>query len=203
MSRPISVEQFVKDTATHKMKVLRDDGLYRHIRFASEDNPWNLWFELVTWPNALIIRGDMGSWSFSRLEDMFEFFRCDGLRINPSYWGEKIQSESRFGGPHRKFHADTFQANVLESLDDYDLEEPRKAKIIEELESEVFGEEDEGCARRALSEFEYRDEDGKFEFSDSWEIDGEDYTYQYLWCCYAIQWGIAQYDVLRASTEAE
>ena len=71
---------------------------YRHLLFR-QPNSGNMWFEIITWPDSLMIRGDMGSWSFSRVQDMFTFFRSDQLKINPSYWTEKIDSESRFGGP--------------------------------------------------------------------------------------------------------
>ena len=35
---------------------------------------------------------------------------------------------------------------------------------------------------------------GNLEFYDFWETDLEEYTFRYLWCLYAIVWGITQYD---------
>ncbi len=188
--------QFLKDVAAHEMKILRDDGLYRHLEFHQKENSWNQWFEIVTWPGKLVVNGDMGSWTFARVEDMFSFFRHargEEFYINPSYWSEKILAESRFGGPSRKFDVDTFKSSVLSRLDDCDLDVTDKAAIKEALDEEVFtGDEDESWIRRQLADFEYGDD--KFSFSDTWEISGEAYTYHYLWCLYAIVWAIQSYD---------
>ncbi|URN11302.1 hypothetical protein LUW77_03145 [Streptomyces radiopugnans] len=73
------------------MTVLHNDGLYRHLRFMSPRTS-EFRFELVTWPGSLTIRGDYGDpHTFSRLDDMFQFFRADRRRgINPHYWAEKL-----------------------------------------------------------------------------------------------------------------
>lgn len=195
MSKPMTSAQFLADVAAHRMATRQDSGLYRHLVFRQPENSWNMWFEVVTWPGSLTIQGDMGTWSFSRVEDMFTFFRSATLRINASYWGEKITSESRFGGPSRKFNMDTFQANVISSLDGYGLSETERAEVVEALEEDVFGD-DESTARRALADFKHDD----FEFSDSWEIEGTGYTYHYLWCLHAIVWAIQQYDAATAAS---
>ena len=110
MSRPMTEEQFLKDVAAHKMSALElDVGIHRHLRFIQPATN-NMWFDIVTWPGSLTIHGDMGTWSFSRLPDMFNFFR--GNRINASSWSEKITSESRFGGPHEKFQQRHFQGRT-------------------------------------------------------------------------------------------
>jgi hypothetical protein len=98
----MNVEEFIKDVSQHKMQILRDDGLYRHIRFKRE-NTSCYYFDLITWPGALCYTGDMGTFVFSRIPDMFEFFRTDGekgadLRINPGYWSEKLLAVD--GGRH-------------------------------------------------------------------------------------------------------
>lgn len=193
--KQMTVEQFLKDVANHKMTVKLDHGLYRHVSFKQASNSWSMWFELVTWPDGLTITGDMGTWAFSRVEDMFTFFRSDKLQINASYWCEKIISESRFGGPAEKFDMDTYKENVLSNLYDDELDAQLQRKIIEALEDEVFrNDSDESTARRDLADFEH----GAFQFSDSWEITGKAYTYHFLWCLYAIVWGIQQWDAARA-----
>lgn len=205
-TRVCTEEQFLKDVATHEMTVKLDSETYRHLVFrAKGENSWCMWFEIITWPGALTIGGDMGTWSFSRLADMFEFFRCrpdsvrNGLHINESYWGEKITAESRFAGPHLKFNEEIYRANVIDSLNDYDLTDKRKAELVEELEEDVFGDDCESEVRQAVAEF--KSADGEFEFSDSWEIDGQAYTYNYIWCCYAIAWAVQQYDAMKARAE--
>jgi hypothetical protein len=186
----VTAEQFLKDVKNHQMEVLQDVGLYRHLRFRALKDSFNQWFEVVTWPESLAINGDMGSWSFAGVDDMFTFFRGTDLRINPSYWAEKITSESKFGGPHEKFHVETFKENVLSSMDGYGLSNQKRREIVKALKSEVFVEEDEWSVRRAISEFKC----GDFIFTDSWEISGNRYTHHFIWCLYAIVWAISQYD---------
>jgi hypothetical protein len=41
-----------------------------------------------------------------------------------------------------------------------------------------------------------------FRFTDVWEWDFSDYTYPFLWCLHAIQWGIGQYDLSKAPAPA-
>ena len=186
MPKLMSAEQFVADVANHKLSVKLRDGLYRHLLFRQPDSG-NMWFEIVTWPGSLAIHGDMGSWTFSRVTDMFTFFRSKELKINAQYWCEKVQAESRFGGPSEKFDAEVFKANVISSLDGYGSV---PSGVVEALEDEVFGQEDELSARRALLNFNH----AGFTFSDSWEINGNAYTYHFLWCLHAIVWAIQQYD---------
>lgn len=203
--KEMTAEQFLKDVSTHTMTVLLDNGLYRHLKFKAAKDSWNLWFEVVTWPNSLTIDGDMGTWSFSRIEDMFEFFgrgQRDGtLKINEGYWGEKITSESRFGGPHKKHVPEVFEQRVIASLDGYGLSDQFKAEVIEFLSDEISWNDDEGTVRRQLEEVSYEGPEDKFEFQDIWEISGEAYTYHFLWCCYAIVWAIQQYDLAAKEKE--
>lgn len=74
----LTVERFLQDVADHKMTVVMDNGVYRHLRFANSDSKlaFNQWFDIVTWPGFLAYSGDMGCFVFSRLKDMFEFFRA-------------------------------------------------------------------------------------------------------------------------------
>ena len=85
---------FPNDVVGLQMQVLRDDGVYRHINFRKPDDSF-AWFEIVTWPKLLVINGDMGSFMFWRIEDMFEFFRHD--RPNYDYWAEKVVAQDRDG----------------------------------------------------------------------------------------------------------
>jgi hypothetical protein len=88
-------ERFKRDTEHHEMTVLHDDGLYRHLRFSRPDRS-GYWFSLTTWPQKLTVNGDVGTYVFSRTEDMLEFFRgstCSG-GPNFGYWDEKVVASS-------------------------------------------------------------------------------------------------------------
>jgi hypothetical protein len=110
-------ERFARDTKDHQMQVLRDDGLYRHLRFRRPRTQTSAyWFDLITWPGRLTVDGDCGTFTFARLTDMFEFFR--GGRINPGYWAEKIQSAGH-GPPQdlaRTCSEDLFRKLVFEEI---------------------------------------------------------------------------------------
>ena len=64
---------FLKDVAHHSMVVVRDDGVHRHLIF-SNNGSFIYRFEIITWPGYLAYVGDMGSFVFTRIEDMFSFF---------------------------------------------------------------------------------------------------------------------------------
>ena len=77
----------------HEMTILREDDLYRHLRFKKVDRS-EYWFDLITWPGYLTITGDMGCYTFARNPDMFAFFNQN--QINSSYWAEKCQNGARW-----------------------------------------------------------------------------------------------------------
>lgn len=71
-----TLEGFLNDVKNHELTIHKDDGVYRHITLRnSETNAF--YFNVTTFPNYLVITGDMGSLTFSRVEDMFMFFRND------------------------------------------------------------------------------------------------------------------------------
>jgi len=76
MSAAYSEESFLRDVAEHAMLLIRDDGVSRHVRFA-QPGTGCMHFDLITWPGYLCYTGDMGTYVFQRLTDMFEFFRTD------------------------------------------------------------------------------------------------------------------------------
>lgn len=203
MSNLVTGQTFLKDVAEHRMAVLRDDGVYRHLRFANPRSS-NMSFEVVTWPDYLAYAGDMGSYVFSRLKDMFQFFRTpenyrssEGgvLAINPCYWGEKLQAHDHADG-YKKYSADLFRKSILDILADEDSISP---ELREAVEDDVLCHADDGedAARRAADEFKH----GKVQFHDFWEVDLQEHTGRYLWCCYALTWGITQYDMHKAAQE--
>lgn len=180
-----------KNLKNHSMKVLHDNGTYRHLRF-SDGSSSTYWYEVITWPGHLAITGDMGAWTFSRVPDMFDFFRCARGDISPQYWAEKLTAQSCYEGPAEKFCIDTFKAQLKECLRDV-LPMKRRRAIWDDVLSEL-SEEAEPYARRAI--YEYESECG-FTFQDAWEIRGKKWSYHYLWCCYAIVYAITQFDKLK------
>lgn len=201
--RQATAEQFLKDVANHQMTTSHESGVYRHLRFQIPLDS-NMWFDLVTWPGFLTIAGDMGTWTFARVPDMFTFFRSKELHINPSYWSEKIQGGVHGGSDTAKvYDFETFASRLMDQLQNYySLEGDDLAAVQQAVKDEILCSEDRYESIAAFRDFSHTLEDGrKFEF-DSFEIpDGKDYAYHFIWCLYAIVWGIQQYDAAAAAKE--
>lgn len=206
MKRVLKAGQFLQDVATHAMTVIRDDGVNRHVKFRRSGTRC-MGFDLITWPGHLCYSGDMGTYVFARIEDMFEFFRAtptdlawadrhngETLYINLGYWQEKVLAADKSGGIEA-FDPDLFIARVRELL----KQREAPPAVVEACEEEVIGRAHDGEheAMRAGIEFEH---DG-FRFDDFWEINCRDYTYSFVWCCYAIAWGIQVYDAAIAGEQ--
>lgn len=212
-------KQFLQEVATHVMEVIRDDGLYRHIRFC-EPGTMMQHFDLITWPGYLCYCGDMGTFVFTRLEDMFQFFRTDrrgndGLYINKSYWSEKLIAVDghRDGGKAKEFSADMFKKAINRYRIDWIrttkerhwLDKEQRRALWEDVDNTVLYrlEDGEHYAMTAAYEFTHRAGGREFVFQDLWDHTFTDYTHRFVWCCYALAWGIKKYDAAKAEAVPE
>lgn len=195
-------DTFAKDVAHHELKILKDDGLYRHLRFARPGTGIEH-FDLITWPYHLHIGGDRDGYTFRHIENMFEFFRRrGGGRINPQYWAEKLTDGRERAKTYSRERAEEQIWQCVRS--GYQnagraangLAKAVHAELIADCSAVLDYEE---TARAALDEFKHTTETGEFRFFDSWELDLQDWDYHYLWSCHAIVWGIAQYDAAIAA----
>lgn len=188
-------EQFLKDVSGHKMKVMHCDGIYRHLNFSKGSAI--LHFNITTWPGYLCVSGDMGCFVFSRLRDMFEFFRMDKLKINCQYWAEKLVAINKCC--FKEYSPDVFREKIKEICDEWDVGKSNVKALMLAVAEEVLSSADDGEeeARKAADSFRFETEDEIFSFTDLWEVDLTEYTYNFLWCLYAIVWGIQQYDKLK------
>lgn len=188
-------DQFNAEISRHTMQVIRDDGVHRHIRF-QRPGTMCMHFDLITWPGYLCYTGDMGTFVFSRLTDMFEFFRHD--KPNLPYWAEKLQATDRSDG-FDEFSADRFRSEVLRWIEEYfnggddaDADADEKSELLAAVDDEVFGALEyrgEHAAFGALCDFEHNG----FRFTD-WESQCREYSHRFKWCCHALVWSIKAYD---------
>lgn len=191
--------RFVSDTVSHRLTVLLDQGLYRHLRFAEPGSSFS-WFEIITVPGLLTINGDMGTFTFSREEDMFGFFRRADGSINDHYWAEKLLAGDQ---PAKTYSAQTFIDTIRQDaegqLDDAEVEGTQRSAALAELQDEVLAcaSDGEHEARRALDSFTHV----LLDFTDAWEYDFSEYSFRFLWSLHAIVHGINQYDVLTVTAE--
>lgn len=208
-------ERFLNDVANHQMAILRDEGIYRHIRF-SRPGTMCMHFDIITWPGYLCYTGDMGTYVFRRLNDMFEFFRTDRenmrlkdgktLAVNISYWAEKVEANDRDDGLN-KFSAEQFNRAVIEELVKWIRENASRTTREErrELWDTVINDviNADGQQTAAALEFSHyvNDRAGNFCFQDFCDQDLEEYAGRFIWCCYALTWGIQKYDAAKSAID--
>lgn len=192
MADKMSFEQFKGIVKDHSINVLRDDGLYRHMVCAAPGTMMES-FQIITWPGYLCIFGDMGTYVFHRIDDMFGFFRdkeCKN-RINASYWHEKLEAIDRHS-KSKEFDIDKFKDNVKEYItstldvkkyEDIDDDKKEEARHLLEV-----GDEYEAVT--AIRDFNSE----WLSFDDFWDSNYESYTCHYIFACYAIVWAIERYD---------
>ena len=184
------------------MQVVKDDGTHRHLAF-SNNGSFNCAFDLITWPGSLCISGDCGTYSFSRIEDMFQFFRSrdEELKINPAYWGEKLTAVCSTDG-FMEYSPALFEEAVKSDFENWEIEpKDLRDRIWADIKSDVLSYADDGEVRAYDAAAGYESESGD-QFVDFWEHELRDYTHRYIWNLYAIVWGIQQYDKLKEAKAA-
>lgn len=195
-----TVEKFLADVASHELAVSIDSGVHRHLTF-KRPNGSTYYFHIATWPGYLAISGDMGSFVFARLHDMFEFFRTD-RDINPGYWAEKLMAHDRHGG-HMSFSEDLYRDAIKRDFEQWSFESDEdRERAWKEIEHDWDGllGAMPSTAHEAISRaMDYYCPVSKNRFTDFWDNRVEDYSYRFIWCCYAIQWAIRQYGERKAA----
>jgi hypothetical protein len=190
-----SNELFLKDASDHEMSIIKDDFNHRHLVF-SRNGSSIYYFGLVTWPGHLAIYGDMGCYVFARITDMFEFFESSQGRINPQYWSEKLQAPKR---EYEDFSSDLFVDEVKkwanERADEEELTDEQRSDLMYELDMDVLSraEYGESASMSNLVGFKWESDGVRITGEHEWENSYREYDYSFLWCCWAIVWGIAKY----------
>jgi hypothetical protein len=207
-------QNFLKDVAEHQMLVIRDEGLNRHLRFKKPDT-YCMHFDLITWPGHLCYTGDMGTYVFTRIEDMFQFFRRAGKEkkyaIDRRYWAEKCISLDRSG--IEEFDEDKFKQIIFGRLVEwikenrYRTTKEERRDLWDDVVNQVSGAEGDGGGYRlqiAAYDFSHtvNSEIGEFYFSDLFESNFNRYTTRFTWCCFAMAWAIEQYDLHKEAVPA-
>jgi hypothetical protein len=187
-------KRFVDDVQKHQLTIIRDDGVNRHLRM-KQPGTINMYYDLITWKGYLAYTGDMGHYVFSRIDDMFEFFRTETNFVNLGYWAEKVKAVDK-NAPIQEFSQTKFQASIKEYVKDYwfleELSQGEKEEFLRRVEHELLcHHENEYEAVGAACSFQYNDQ----HLEDIiYDLDCREYSYRYIWCCHAIVHAINKYD---------
>ncbi|MER6488751.1 hypothetical protein ABT264_35045 [Streptomyces virginiae] len=143
------------DLADGIMRVQQEDGLYRHLAFASPASWTRL--TVITWPYNLLVAGSHGSFHFERhgddTKDMLGWLR--GIRVNPGGWASKLVNGS---ASVQQYDRDRLENAITERVaeavrDGWAPEGLEKAVRREILDNEYL--DDEQHALRILDEFQH------------------------------------------------
>lgn len=204
--------RFLLDAAHHRLDVIRDDGVYRHLRM-KEPGTSCYYYDIITWPGYLTVTGDMGTWTFSRTHDMFRFFGGWTGEINTGYWSEKLEAgagRSAYSFLAQEYDHDEFCSSLREWLSSYfeeddeesepdvdwddesdepDSDKSRIREIVRDLCREDFG--NDMLAYQAVYDADWP------ECVDVWELCADitykSYSHHFCWILYAITWAISKY----------
>lgn len=199
-----AAERFATDIARHRLTVLRDDGVNRQLRFTRPDTT-AMHFDLITWRGHLVFTGDMGTYVFQRLDDMFDFFRRTPQErsIDFAYWAQKCIAADTSDGIEQFSEAkfrERFTALANDFASDNDLTRAERLALLDRLAVEVFAQIEDGphALYGATRDFEHQLDGRAVQvFPDYWEVRAMEYTPRFDWCCRAIPWAIAAYDATR------
>ena len=196
--------RFQRNVRDHKMTIELDQGVHRSLYFGKPGTSF-YHFRLNTWPGHLAISGDCGSYTFSRLRDMFEFFRDAGPdytredRINPDYWREKLEAVDRCGG-EEKFSAERYEKTIRSDMDLWieQFDKPDQDRILKDAEDHDLFEACETLDQSLSKACGWKcPVTGEYPNADFWEHSRHLMlpSYRLIWCMRAIQWGIKRYDL--------
>lgn len=186
--------QFQASVSDHQMTVVLDNTAngtpHRHIHFGKPGT--YIWsFNLLTWPGALAISGDLQDLTFRRLNDMFQFF-ASGNDINPSYWGEKVTA-----GVVKSFSQEVYAEEVRAHVSDLIEwgEWPKKrAKAFRAVVEADLLECPPSSSEEAWEKLDHFRFDGIRIGPDDLDYSNfEGYDHHFLLACHAIRWGVRKY----------
>ena len=191
-------KRFDEDTAKHTMDIQLDDGLNRRIVFSNNGSSCYQ-YVIHTWPGYLMVTGDMGTYVFRRIEDMFEFFSTGSpnYRINTGYWSEKLEAiDSHCGADAsiKEYKDENFRTMIKEVFDDWvdgwEIEKEEADEVWEEVQDDVLSyADDEQPAYQAAYNYGH----DNLNFYESSFGRCREYNYHFRWILYAIVDGIEQY----------
>jgi len=182
------------------MTVINDDeeNVQRHLMFSHNGSSCYR-YDIHTWPGYLMVTGDMGTYVFRRIHDMFEFFDTGSpnYKINTGYWAEKLEAiDSHCGSDAsiKEYLSDNFRTMIKEEFDQWvegwEIEKEEADDVWEDIGYEILEHaEDEHQAYNAAYNYHHNN----LNFYDINFSGCREYNFHFRWILYAIVDGIKQY----------
>ena len=191
----LTEEDFKESVANHTLTIHQDDGVFRHL-VMQKDKEFHMKYEITTWPGYLCISGDMGCFVFQRLKDMFEFHRKKDYTIDFYYWAQKVQA-----GDVRRFSTKVVAQHLTEDYEYLKEDALEKEKFDENIDLNCYIRRADDVFSHAeacdlLNEL-YKEFGSSFE--DYSEYDFTEFTFHFIWCCYAVCHAIKEYDAVKTA----
>lgn len=183
--------KFARDTATHKVTIRHDHGLYRSVDCWRSDGGTCHHFCVTTWPGHIAITGDMGDYVFSRIPDMFAYVRKKSHETLLDQLEAKCDAVCKQSGLRKYAHEKLIEYVKKEREEDEDKDAEEWDELLVTL-----SDSNEFWNKTALLDFDINDRN-PFDLHD-WP-DFTELSYHFEWCCYAIAWAVEKYDALKAA----
>lgn len=201
MVEAITITDFLEDVKEHELYIRLDDGDNRSLAFHKKDPASgalskDMQFTITTWFEHLCISGDMGTFVFELVPDMFELFRGISEFSSPTYkpefdyWAEKLTAVDVCG--YTEFDIKTHRQDVRYFWKRIHQTQGTPSEEVTDYIERLENVSNEQELTEALALFPKYSKD-KVAY-DKLRHSPETYTKEYLWCCHAIPWAIEQYD---------
>ncbi|MET8270718.1 hypothetical protein [Streptomyces sp. NPDC005096] len=175
---------FADDKARGIATVLQDEGLYRHLQVRNQHGAW---FEVATWPGALIFHGAPGTYTFTRADDMLARFQGEAVQVEN--WADLL---SRYSHPALVYAGKDRAARYLqEAMAAAGEQYPDLAEEVEATFFSEYGSADMETVdgfRACAAAFEH--DDFRFPVQD-WDLKTIDFRFAYA--CHALAWAVEQW----------
>lgn len=184
--------EFATDTAEHRLEVLHDEGLYRHLHCSAGGRIAHS-FSIITALGVLTFTGDRGHYLFAGHRDMIACF--DEENVNVSYWMQRFKA-CDVQRPLKEFSLESVKESLEAAIEGDDEIDEATAAAARDA---VLGATDAEDAHDRAADFTHN---GQTVFTDVWDWDYEDYTVDTYWALYALQWAVDRYRAHQAATSA-
>lgn len=189
-----NLDQFKEDTKGHALRVVKDDGVYRHIMMRGEPEEENVhWFDIATWPCFLSITSDMGNYLFTGGREAINHFRGG---FNPDVWVEKLAA-SDVTREFSVYSPEAFEEALREEFDLWDITETcvgGRDRIWEDIREEVLASAQENREDALEAAAAFISDTGNRFTNNLLRQEFSLLSYSCLWCCMAVAFTVARYD---------